>query len=174
MSETIDRVLEYLGEKKPPVEKPVAAAPRRADVVVRAVRTAKKPKKGYAEGRERVVRVHAYRAPRVSSGAVVRLANKLTVSTKDLLNVSDIPLRSYQRRVQTNAALTASESDRVLRIARVAKRAESVFEDADKASRWMATPSRILGARPLELLGSDAGAADVENELIRIEHGDFA
>lgn len=146
MSETTDRVLGYLGEKP--------------KLVVRAGLRGKK--------------VTVYKAPRLPSSVVERLARKLEVQAHDVLVISDISLRSYQRRIKAREALTESESDRVMRVARVAERAEAVFEDKDKAARWMATPSRILGARPLDLLGSDAGANDVMDELVRIEYGDFA
>jgi putative toxin-antitoxin system antitoxin component (TIGR02293 family) len=62
----------------------------------------------------------------------------------------------------------------VLRIARVASLAERVFEDSEKARRWLSKENRMLGARPLELLASDQGTHEVEAELNRIELGDFA
>ncbi|WP_212745302.1 MbcA/ParS/Xre antitoxin family protein [Thermomonas fusca] len=54
------------------------------------------------------------------------------------------------------------------------KLAQTVFDNTEKAKRWMATPNLILGATPLDLLGTDEGAKRVEDELTRIEHGDFA
>lgn len=146
MSETTERVLGYLGEKP----------------------------KLFVQAGLRGKKFAVFKAPRLPSSVVERLARKLVVQTQDVLVISDISLRSYQRRIKTHEALTESESDRVMRVARVAERAEAVFEDKDKAARWMATPSRILGARPLDLLGSDAGANDVMDELVRIEYGDFA
>ena len=50
----------------------------------------------------------------------------------------------------------------------------SVFGDVGKARRWLSADNRILGGRPLDLLATDAGARDVEYELVRIDHGDLA
>ena len=63
----------------------------------------------------------------------------------------------------------------MLRVARVAQEAERVFDNPEKARAWLSKRSAILGGvTPLELLGTDAGARDVEAELTRIEWGDFA
>lgn len=58
--------------------------------------------------------------------------------------------------------------------AQLMKLAQAVFDNTENAKRWMATPNLILGATPLDLLGTDEGAKRVEDELTRIEHGDFA
>ena len=62
----------------------------------------------------------------------------------------------------------------MLRIARIAQEAERVFGSPEKSSRWLSTEHRLLGATPLDLLATDAGTQDVEEELGRIEHGIFA
>lgn len=53
-------------------------------------------------------------------------------------------------------------------------RAVAVFEDENKAQQWLAVFSPVLGARPMDLLGTTAGIAVVLEELDRIEVGDFA
>ena len=41
-----------------------------------------------------------------------------------------------------------------------------------RGERWLQKPSRgLAGAVPLDLLGTDLGAREVETELGRIEHG---
>lgn len=74
--------------------------------------------------------------------------------------------------VHSGESLESNEQDALL--ARLMELAEAVFDDTEKAKRWMTTPSLMLGAAPLDLLGSAAGARAVEEELVRIEHGDFA
>src|SRR5690606_8665213 len=101
--------------------------------------------------------------------AVGRLAAKLSVTPEMVLQVSDISERTFHRRQAKQEPLTEAESDRVLRIARIAREAERVFGSGEKASRWLSTTSRILGAKPLDLLATDAGARDVEYELVRID-----
>lgn len=114
------------------------------------------------------------RAPALRNRVIAFLAQRLDVSQESLLQVSDIAPGTFHRRQQSDENLTPAESDRVLRISRVAQDAERVFGDAAKASRWLKSENRILGAVPLALLGTDAGAKEVEMELGRIDHGIFA
>ncbi len=102
------------------------------------------------------------------------LAGKLSVDEPVVLKLASIGARTYQRRKSDGAPLSETEADRVLRVARIAQEAERVFGDAAKARAWLAKKSAVLGAAPLDLLGTDAGARDVEAELTRIEWGDFA
>ena len=111
----------------------------------------------------------------LDSAVVERLAVKLAVGEPFVLQLTHIRARTYQRRKSEKALLTATESDRVLRVARIAQEAERVFGSPEKARSWLSKKSAVLdGAAPLELLGTDAGASDVEAELTRIEWGDFA
>lgn len=110
----------------------------------------------------------------LDSTVVGTLAHKLSVDEPVVLRLASIGARTYQRRKSDGAPLSETEADRVLRVARIAQEAERVFGDAAKARGWLAKPSAVLGAAPLELLGTDAGARDVEAELTRIEWGDFA
>jgi putative toxin-antitoxin system antitoxin component (TIGR02293 family) len=114
------------------------------------------------------------RMPLLFTQAVGLLASKLDIDEKRLLSVSNIPMRTFHRRQEKAETLSATETDRVLRIARVASQASEVFGDEAKARRWLSKPNRMLGATPLEMLGSDAGTHEVEAELHRIRLGDFA
>ncbi|WNH54209.1 antitoxin Xre/MbcA/ParS toxin-binding domain-containing protein [Stenotrophomonas oahuensis] len=80
----------------------------------------------------------------------------------------------FSRYEKGHAQPVAAESDRVLRVARVVSEAERVFGDATKAGRWLSSVSTILGGKPQDLLATDAGARDVEYELMRIDQVDFA
>jgi putative toxin-antitoxin system antitoxin component (TIGR02293 family) len=84
------------------------------------------------------------------------------------------PRRSLARRRSGSGALTGPESDRALRLERVALTAERVFGDHDKAQRWLRKKSRVLEDAPINLLQSETGAMLVEEELSRIDHGVFA
>ena len=110
----------------------------------------------------------------LDASVVGTLAGKLSVDEPAVLKLASIRARTFQRRKSDRAPLTETEADRVLRVARIAQEAERVFGDAAKARSWLAKHSALLGAAPLELLGTDAGARDVEAELTRIEWGDFA
>jgi putative toxin-antitoxin system antitoxin component (TIGR02293 family) len=86
-----------------------------------------------------------------------------------------VPKRTLARRKAANEPLTVEETDKALRLERIAVQAERVFGDADKAHRWLRKAKRELkGETPLAWLASEAGARVVEEMLFRIEHGIFA
>lgn len=68
--------------------------------------------------------------------------------------------------------LTAEQSDRLVRVARMLAMAEETFGNKDKAAAWLRRPTTALGGeRPLSLLDTDEGAREVEILLGRISHG---
>jgi putative toxin-antitoxin system antitoxin component (TIGR02293 family) len=86
-----------------------------------------------------------------------------------------IPKRTLARRHARREPLTVEETDRALRLARVAKLAQRVFGNPEKAHRWLRKPKRALkGATPVQFLASEASARVVEGMLYRIQHGIFA
>lgn len=71
--------------------------------------------------------------------------------------------------------LSASESERLLRLAKVVARAESVFDDVDNGLAWLREPNISLGGlAPISLLDTELGAELVTDVLGRIEYGIFA
>ena len=88
------------------------------------------------------------------------------------MNAVVIPRRTLARRVRTGEPLTAEETDRALRLARIATHADRVFGDRDKAARWLRKPNRAAGQQaPIALLETETGAKLVEDLLVRIEYG---
>ena len=68
--------------------------------------------------------------------------------------------------------LTADQSDRLMRVARVIAFAEETFGDERKAHTWLRRETSALGgSAPLDLLDTEEGAREVEAVLIRIAHG---
>jgi putative toxin-antitoxin system antitoxin component (TIGR02293 family) len=85
-----------------------------------------------------------------------------------------IPARTMARRRKTRR-LTAAESDRLMRFARVVSHAIEVFGDADKAAAWLNEPNRLLNhTAPIDVLDTDAGTHSVETILGRIDYGVFS
>ena len=85
-----------------------------------------------------------------------------------------MPKRTLARR-KAGEPLTVEETDKALRLERIAVQAERVFGDAEKAHRWLRKAKRELkGETPLAYLASEAGARTVEEMLFRIEYGIFA
>lgn len=68
--------------------------------------------------------------------------------------------------------LTAGQSDRLLRVARILALAEETFANRAKARAWLRRPTRPLAdERPLDLLDTEEGARVVERLLGHIAHG---
>jgi putative toxin-antitoxin system antitoxin component (TIGR02293 family) len=83
--------------------------------------------------------------------------------------------RTLQRKRSQDLKLSALESDRLARLARMLVRTEEVFGDAERSRRWLMEPNRALGGQlPLELLDSDTGTVAVDRILVRIDHGVFS
>lgn len=84
------------------------------------------------------------------------------------------PRRTYEGRLQRGSRLTTAESERVLRIARIAAQAESIL-GTDAAAAWLRAPAMALGGHmPLDLLATEPGGRVVEDELARIDYGLYA
>jgi putative toxin-antitoxin system antitoxin component (TIGR02293 family) len=112
--------------------------------------------------------------------AVRATPSALTKLTKrgfslDELYALVVPKRTFARRQARRELLSIEETDRALRLERIAALASEVFGDTDKAQRWLRKPKQQLdGETPLAFLASEAGARSVEQMLYRIEHGILA
>ena len=83
-----------------------------------------------------------------------------------------VPRRTLARRQAANEPLTIEETDKALRLERIAVHAERIFGEPAKAHRWMRKPKRSLnGATPVDFLVSEAGARKIEEWLYRIDYG---
>lgn len=59
--------------------------------------------------------------------------------------------------------------------ARIAARAEDIFEDAQIAKNWLRRPNQALGGEmPLNLLDTETEVNQVEDVLTRIEYGVYS
>ena len=91
-----------------------------------------------------------------------------------ILGFAEVPERTLARR-QKQARLTADESDRVVRVARVMANAIQVLGSREKAAQWLRSPNRALDATaPISLLDTDIGAQQVGEILGRIEYGIYS
>lgn len=110
----------------------------------------------------------------VREGFPVRAVQHLLDSGRLTLGEIDrvvMPRKTLANRRKVGT-LTAEQSDRLLRVARVLAIAEDTFGDAGKAGAWLRRPTAPLGGeRPLDLLDTDEGAREVETLLGRIAHG---
>lgn len=110
---------------------------------------------------------------RVGTNALAALSNH--GYSEDEIFALVVPKRTLARRRAANEPLTVEETDKALRLERIAGQAERVFGEPEKAKRWLREPKRALkGETPLAYLASEAGARIVEEMLYRIEYGMFA
>jgi putative toxin-antitoxin system antitoxin component (TIGR02293 family) len=96
------------------------------------------------------------------------------LSLRDLSAVLGVPERTLARR-RTQRRLRPDESDRLVRLARIAAFAEDVLGGRRKAADWLRTPNRALGNEPpVARLDTDVGARQIEAVLGRISHGVYS
>jgi putative toxin-antitoxin system antitoxin component (TIGR02293 family) len=109
------------------------------------------------------------------SSTLSRLSGSLGWTRAALIEQLGIAPRTAARRLTRKESLSTTESERVLRLARVLARAIEVFESQDAAKQWLQETSMALGGRkPIDLLATDIGTEVVLNELGKIDHGFFA
>src|ERR1700690_1308588 len=103
------------------------------------------------------------------SGSLIVLGEKLDLKNAALSRNLGIPQRTLTRRLSRHSRLTAAESDRAVRLARVYATAVEMIGDEDKAAKWLQTPNRALGGEvPINQVDTDLGAREVENVIGRI------
>ncbi len=102
--------------------------------------------------------------------------------TQDLLGVSEERLagllgmsRATLHRRKKAGHLDRSESDRLVRFARIISRASAALGGMEGARSWLSAPARAFhGECPLDYADTEIGAREVEALLGRIEHGVFS
>lgn len=83
-----------------------------------------------------------------------------------------VPRRTLTHRRARREALSREESDRAVRLARIAALAEHVFGHSERAWHWLRAAKRQFRDRsPLQLTATEAGARLVEELLYRIDEG---
>lgn len=109
------------------------------------------------------------------AAAIDYVAGLLSLSRAALLEAIQIPASTIERRLRLGEALSAEESDRVSRVAKVVRRAVEVFGDDAQGKAWMCdTISSLGGKTPLSLLDTMEGYELVVATLYRIEYGVYA
>jgi len=104
----------------------------------------------------------------------VSFKTKTKLSNSVLSRVLGLSARSIDRLALLNGAARMGPvvSDRLYRTAKIVALAENVMEDRDQALEWLSSKQRGLGERkPFDLIETEAGTREVEEELERIEHG---
>lgn len=104
--------------------------------------------------------------------SVERLARHLGVSLASVLELAGIGSSTFHDRKKRGRTLSAEESGRVYRLAKLTEAAEAYFGDPEAARRWLGHPKVALGGRsPLAFGRSAEGTAYVLALLGRMAHG---
>lgn len=86
-----------------------------------------------------------------------------------------ISIRTLARVRASQSRFDSVVSDRLYRLARLVAIARVVLEHDDRAVQWLTQPQPGLGdRRPIDVAKSEPGAREVENLLLRIEHGVYS
>jgi putative toxin-antitoxin system antitoxin component (TIGR02293 family) len=103
-----------------------------------------------------------------------KLMSSLGISPEKASLLLGISTATLHRRTKMGR-LAPSESDRLIRFARLAAMAAQVMGSPEAGKNWLRTPQYGLGGKiPLEFAGTEIGAREVENLLGRIEHGVYS
>lgn len=118
------------------------------------------------------------RLDRIQEGLPVvafqRFADASGVSRETLAKAIHVSLRTVQRRGESGGRLDPAPSERLVRLAELYERASDLMGGDALARHWMQAPRDVFEDRtPFELGGSELGAREVEDLLLRIEHGVF-
>lgn len=116
---------------------------------------------------------------RIKNGLTVEEVSVLTagldITEKHLARVAGLSTSTLAIRKKAGR-FKPVESERILRVDRIFKRAMEVFNrDRERVKRWMKSPAKALGnVPPIDFLETDIGAREVENLLGRIEYGVYS
>jgi putative toxin-antitoxin system antitoxin component (TIGR02293 family) len=105
---------------------------------------------------------------------VNRVSELLQVSKTEMYALLHITPRTAQR-ITRSERLDVDKSDHLVQLMKIHTRCLEVFEDSEKAARWLKTANFALGDQtPLSLLDTSEGIGLVADTLTRIEYGVFA
>jgi putative toxin-antitoxin system antitoxin component (TIGR02293 family) len=121
-------------------------------------------------GPDETLEAQPWPAPRAKAEVVNRLVQQ-GYSENEISSLV-VPKRTLARRRAADEPLTVEETDKAMRLSRIASLAARVFGDPAKSHRWLRKPKRALnGETPVAFLASEEGARKVEEMLYRIDHG---
>ena len=107
--------------------------------------------------------------------ALENLIRAIGVPQREIADVIGIPATTLGRR-RKSGRLTPTESDHVVRVARLVAMARDLMaDDTQAARRWLTTPHRLLGDEtPLRCASTETGGREVEQLIGQLRHGVFS
>jgi putative toxin-antitoxin system antitoxin component (TIGR02293 family) len=111
----------------------------------------------------------------VKGSALRGVRERLGLTIADVARVLGAGERTIIRKEQTHASLSATESDRAYRLARIADLATELIGDERKAAQWLRTLNTYLGGEsPVDMLDTEIGTDLVVESLYAIAYGGVA
>ena len=112
----------------------------------------------------------------IRAGVVARVVNDMVeylgVPKNVVFGVLHTPESTAHRLIKDNRNLDSAASERVVRVADIARMAEETFGGREAATRWLKSTNLALGgATPLSILDTEPGAAEVRRILRSINYG---
>ncbi|RII27340.1 MAG: hypothetical protein CXR31_08840 [Geobacter sp.] len=104
--------------------------------------------------------------------AIERLAELYDLKISEFCNLLPVSQKTLERHKEKRLGIDLA--DHLVLLGGVYERALEVMETREYALNWLKTPNYAFSyTRPLDLLRTFAGGADVLDELGRIQHGIF-
>lgn len=108
------------------------------------------------------------------TSALDQVARTLGLPKGLLAEKLGIAKRTLTRKQSAGRPLSAEESEKLLRVARLRNLLRALFSSDEAISKWLLTPDSVLGDRPpIDLLDTEIGAREVEDLVQSIAHGQF-
>ena len=109
------------------------------------------------------------------AAAMEALKERVGLDDPSMATTLGISIRTLARVRASQGLLDSVVSDRLYRLARLVAIARVVLEYDDRAVQWLTQSQPGLGnRRPIDMAKSEPGAREVENLLMRIEHGVYS
>lgn len=96
-------------------------------------------------------------------------------SNQELAGLLNVSFKTIQRYEKEGKHLSAQNSEQLLKIIALYKKAEHVFGSLESFNRWLRKPAPGLGGhKPFSLMHTSGGIDLVREEILRIEFGALA
>ncbi len=106
------------------------------------------------------------------AGAFEGTAKILSLTVDELAAKLGISPRTIRDQRKKKGRLSAENSEKLVRIARIQTLGRSIFSTDAAVSEWLRAPAPALnGTRPIDLLDTDTGAREIEAILNGIAYG---
>lgn len=108
----------------------------------------------------------------VAARVVDDMVEYLDVPKNVIFGILHTPESTAHRLIKDNRTLDSAASERVVRVADIARMAEETFGGRAAAAQWLKSPNLALGgATPLSMLDTEPGAGEVRRILSSINYG---